>query len=133
MARSIRPLSGGTYQVCITGAHSVALLSPPLNLAPDLASLLRPETDLKVKHGVIGLLKHLAYATPARSSLGEAGIIKRLVASNIFQPTADVVEMVQVNAIGVIKHLCGSNGESAWTLSPSLCVLEEPLSAITYN
>jgi hypothetical protein len=79
--------------------------------------LLRPETDIKVKHGVIGLLKHLAYAAPARSALGEAGIIKRLVNSNVFQPTADMAEMVQVNAIGVIKHLCGGNGESAVWLS----------------
>jgi hypothetical protein len=88
---------------------------------------------LKVKHGVIGLLKHLAYAKPARSYLSEADIIKRLVTSNIFQPTADVVEMVQVNAIGVIKHLCGGNGESARTLSHSHCVLERLLSAITCN
>jgi len=99
------------------GAHSVTLLSPPLSLAPDLASLLRPETDFKVKHGIIGLLKHLAYATPARSSLGEAGIIKRLVTSNIFQPTADVVEMVQVNAIGVIKHLCGGSAQNCYDLT----------------
>jgi len=87
--------------------------------------LLRPETDIKVKHGVIGLLKHLAYAAPARSALGEAGIVKRLVNSNVFQPTADMAEMVQVNAIGVIKHLCGGNGESAVWLSYRYGVLEE--------
>jgi hypothetical protein len=74
--------------------------------------LLRPEIDIKVKHGVIGLLKHLAYAAPARLALSDAGVVKRLVDSNVFQPTADMAEMVQVNAIGVIKHLCGGNGES---------------------
>jgi len=95
------------------GAHSVTLTNPPVSLAPELGSLLCPETDIKVKHGVIGLLKHLAYNPPARSSLSEAGIVKRLVNSNIFQPPSDIAEMVQINAIGVIKHLCNGNGESA--------------------
>ncbi|KAI9508276.1 hypothetical protein F5148DRAFT_1197562 [Russula earlei] len=98
------------------GAHAVTLISPPLSLASDLASLLRPEIDIKVKHGVIGLLKHLAYAPQARSSLGEADIIRRLANSNIFQPTSDVVEVVQVNAIGVIKHLCGGNAKNCYNL-----------------
>jgi len=93
---------------------------------------LRPETDIKVKHGVIGLLKHLAYAAPARSALGEAGIINRLVNSNVFQPTADMAEMVQVNAIGVIKHLCSGNGEPALWLSYRYGVLEE-LSCLREN
>jgi hypothetical protein len=104
-------------RICVVGAHSVTLTSPPVSLAPDLASLLRPGTDIKVKHGAIGLLKHLAYTAPARSSLSDAGIIKRLVNSKIFQPTSDMVEMVQVNAIGVTKHLCSGNGEFAMQLS----------------
>lgn len=99
------------------GAHSVTLTNPPVSLAPELASLLRPETDIKVKHGVIGLLKHLAYNPPARSSLSEAGIIKRLVDSNIFQPTSDIAEMVQINAIGVIKHLCNGNAKNCYDLA----------------
>ncbi|KAI0293104.1 hypothetical protein BC826DRAFT_1016962 [Russula brevipes] len=99
------------------GTHSVTLISPPTSLALDLAVLLRPETDIKVKHGVIGLLKHLAYAAPARSSLGEAGIVTRLVSSNIFQPAADLAEMVQVNAIGVIKHLCAGNAKNCYDLT----------------
>jgi len=99
------------------GAHSVTLTSPPVSLAPDLATLLRPGTDIKVKHGAIGLLKHLAYAAPARSSLSDAGIIKRLVNSNIFQPTSDMVEMVQVNAIGVTKHLCSGNAKNCYDLA----------------
>ena len=106
-------LPGKRIRVYIAGAHSVTLTKAPISLAPDLASLLRPETDIKVKHGVIGLLKHLAYAAPARAALGEAGTIKRLVNSNVFQPAADQAEMVQVNAIGVIKHLCSDNGEPA--------------------
>jgi hypothetical protein len=117
MVRSIHILPVKLVRICVTGAHSVALTKPPVSLAPDLASLLRPETDIKVKHGVIGLLKHLAYTAPARSSLSEAGTIKRLVNSNIFQPNSDMAEMVQVNAIGVVKHLCGGNCEFAKRLS----------------
>jgi hypothetical protein len=94
------------------GTRSVTLTNPPISLAPDIAALLRPETDIKVKHGLIGLLKHLAYAAPARAPLSQAGIVEQLVASNIFQPSADIAEMVQVNAIGVVKHLCIGDGES---------------------
>ena len=96
---------------CVIAARSVTLTNPPVNIAPDIAVLLRPETDIKVKHGIIGLLKHLAYAAPARAPLSQAGIVERLVSSNIFQPSADTAEMVQVNAIGVVKHLCISDGE----------------------
>ena len=99
-------------QICIIGTRSVTLTNPPISLAPDIAALLRPETDIKVKHGLIGLLKHLAYAAPARAPLSKAGIVERLFASDIFQPSADVAEMVQVNAIGVVKHLCIGDGES---------------------
>ncbi|KAI0306358.1 hypothetical protein B0F90DRAFT_1808081 [Multifurca ochricompacta] len=99
------------------GAHSVTLTSPPISIAPDLAALLRPETDIKVKHGVIGLLKHLAYAAPTRAPLGEASIIKRLVGCNIFQPSSDIAEMVQVNAIGVAKHLCSGNAKNCYDLT----------------
>ncbi|KAI0256929.1 hypothetical protein BJV78DRAFT_1168039 [Lactifluus subvellereus] len=99
------------------GAQSVTLIGPPINLATDLAALLRPQTDIKVKHGIIGLLKHLAYAAPARASLGEAGIVKRLADSKIFQPAADMAEMVQVNAIGVTKHLCSGNAKNCYDLT----------------
>ncbi|KAI9446202.1 hypothetical protein H4582DRAFT_2164133 [Lactarius indigo] len=99
------------------GARSLTLTSPPISLAPDIAALLRPETDIKVKHGLIGLLKHLAYAAPARAPLSEAGIVERLVDSNIFQPSADIAEMVQVNAIGVVKHLCSSDAKNCYGLT----------------
>ncbi|KAI0273370.1 hypothetical protein BC834DRAFT_853485 [Gloeopeniophorella convolvens] len=97
-------------------AHSVTVLNPPASLGPDLAALLRPEADIKVKHGVIGLLRHLAYAAPARAPLGEAGIVERLVASNIFQSSSDPVEMVQVNAIGIAKHLSNGNAKNCYGL-----------------
>ena len=86
------------------------MLSPPIALAPDLATLLAPETDIKVKHGVIGLLKHLAQAQSNRPILGHAGIIQRLAGCGVFGEKADVVEIVQISAIGVAKHMCNSNG-----------------------
>lgn len=73
---------------------------------------MRPETDLKVKHGVVGLLKHLAVTPSVRPLLGEAGIIQCLVTSQVFGETADMAEMVQISAIGVAKHLCTGNGEA---------------------
>lgn len=73
--------------------------------------MLEPETDMKVKHGVIGLLRHLAYASKAREPLGKVGIIGRLIASNIFKENSAIAGLVQVNAIGIAKHLCSSNGD----------------------
>ncbi|KAI0046104.1 hypothetical protein FA95DRAFT_1671580 [Auriscalpium vulgare] len=100
-------------------SHSAIIVSPPISLGPDLASILDPAADLKVKHGVIGLLRHLAYAVSARAPLADAKIIQRLVASQIFHDTSDIAELVQVNAIGIAKHLCNGNSEScfAFTLS----------------
>ncbi|KAF8266452.1 hypothetical protein EI94DRAFT_1830630 [Lactarius quietus] len=98
------------------GTRSVTLTNPPISIAPDIAALLRPETDIKVKHGFMGLLKHLAYAAPARAPLSKAGIVQRLVASDIFQPNADMAELVQVNAIGVVKHLCISDAKNCYDL-----------------
>ena len=101
-----------TTTCCDRGMRSVTLTNPPISLPPDIAALLWPETDIKVKHGPIGLLKYLACAAPARTPLSQVGIVEQLVASNIFQPSADTAEMVQVNAIGVMKHLCIGDGKS---------------------
>lgn len=111
-------------------ARSVTLTNPPINIAPDIAALLRPETDLKVKHGIIGLLKHLAYAAPARAPLSKAGIVERLVCSNIFQPSADTAEMVQVNAIGVVKHLCISDAKNCYELTLPTATRGEELTGL---
>ncbi|THH12748.1 hypothetical protein EW146_g7403 [Bondarzewia mesenterica] len=97
-------------------SHSSAIVNKPIALGPYLATLLTPDADMKVKHGVIGLLRHLAYAPPARAPLGEAGIIDRLVASNIFKDTSDIAELVQVSAIGIAKHLCNANAENCFAL-----------------
>ena len=86
------------------------MVSPPISLAPDLAKILESKPDFKVKHGVIGLLKNLAQSTSNRAPLGQAGIIARLTDCGIFEDTSDFMEIIQVSAIGVVKHLCNGNG-----------------------
>ncbi|TFY83894.1 hypothetical protein EWM64_g117 [Hericium alpestre] len=97
-------------------SHSIIVVNPPIELGPHLAALLSPEADLKVKHGVIGLLRHLAYAAPTRGPLGRAGIIQRLVASGIFTDTSPMAEMVQLSAIGIAKHLSNGDAENCFSL-----------------
>ena len=87
------------------------MVRPPVSLAPDLAQLLEPETDIKVKHGIVGLLKHLAQAQSNRAVLGEAGIIQRLASCQIWGEKADIAERVQVSAIGIAKYMCNANGQ----------------------
>ena len=94
-----------------TEAHASAIINPPISLAPELATLLTPELDIKVKHGVIGLLKHLSQSPTNRPLLGEARIIQQLAACEIWSDKADMVSLVQTAAIGVAKHLCHSNGK----------------------
>ncbi|KAI0781039.1 hypothetical protein BD413DRAFT_463594 [Trametes elegans] len=115
--------------ICRRDAHSTAIVKPPISLGPDLAALLEPSTDIKVKHGVIGLLKHLAQSQGNRAALGQAGIIQRLAASQIWSEKADMVEIIQVAAIGVAKHMC--NGDIDNTFSLVLPPVEDsPLSQI---
>ena len=98
--------------MALADAHSTAIVKPPISLAPDLATLLQSDSDIKVKHGVIGLLKHLAQSQGCRAALGEAGIIQRIGTSQIWGDKGDMFEIVQVAAIGVAKHMC--SGESEW-------------------
>lgn len=87
------------------------LVQPPISIVPLLQAQLHPETDLKVKHGIIGLLKHLSQALPNRSVLGEAGVLQSLQQSQVFGKCADVADIVQMSAIGLSKHMCTGNGE----------------------
>ncbi|CCL99147.1 uncharacterized protein FIBRA_01162 [Fibroporia radiculosa] len=116
----------------VRNAHATALIRPPIALGPDLATLLEPDTDIKVKHGLVGLLKHLAQSQSNRAALGEAGIIQRLASSQVWGDKADMAEMVQVSAIGVAKHMCNGNVENAIALvsPPSDCSLGSPLNQI---
>lgn len=97
-------------------SHSVAIVQSPISLAPDLADLLGPSTDFKVQHGVIGLLKHLAQSSANRSLLGKARVLQRLAASQVWDDRADMIETLQVSAIGVAKHMCNAHGMSHYRL-----------------
>jgi len=103
--------------------NSTALLSPPHSLGPVLSSvyLLSPATDIKVKHGVIGLLKHLAQAstqsTVISAALGSAGVVRQISESGIWGEKTDAMaEIVQLGAIGVVKHMCSADVEHSFTL-----------------
>ena len=74
-------------------------------------SLASKERDLKVKHGIFALLRHLAQAVPNRTILGEAGALGALAASEIFDRKSDIAEIVQMSAIGCSKHLCNNNSK----------------------
>jgi hypothetical protein len=77
---------------------------------------LSPQTDIKVKHGVIGLLKHLAQSSAHSSenhvTLGSAGVVQKISESGIWDERADAMaEVVQVGAIGVVKYMCNANSD----------------------
>ncbi|KZV72901.1 hypothetical protein PENSPDRAFT_628040 [Peniophora sp. CONT] len=95
-------------------AHSLAIVSSPIGIGPALAAILAPDADMKVKHGAIGLLRHLAYTPGTRAPLAGARIIPRLLESGIFNESADIAETVQVNAIGVVKNLVSGNAENTF-------------------
>lgn len=101
-------------------SHSTILLSQPHDIARLLSSdvLLAPSTDIKLKHGVIGLLKHLAQSSSQmpsnRAALSAAGVIQRIIKSGVWDDRSDfMLEIVQVNAIGTIKHLCNNSVDNA--------------------
>lgn len=83
-----------------------------------LASLnfLSPSIDLKLKHGILGLLKHIAQFSKLSpvvpKALGEAKIISRISASGVWDEKTDAMaNVIQLNAIGIAKHLCNGNRE----------------------
>ncbi|KAG2150630.1 uncharacterized protein EDB93DRAFT_1240183 [Suillus bovinus] len=101
-------------------SHSTILLSQPHDIARLLSSdaLLAPSTDIKLKHGVIGLLKHLAQSSSQmpfnRAALSAAGVIQLILRSGVWDDRSDfMLEIVQVNAIGAIKHLCNNSVDNA--------------------
>ncbi|KAG9018712.1 hypothetical protein FRB90_010326 [Tulasnella sp. 427] len=98
-------------------SHSTPLLTPPYSLLPHLLPLLEPKVDLKVKHGCTGLLKHLAQSPQNKALLGAAGTIEALAASGIWRRESDIAEIVQINAIGVAKHLSYLNATNALRLT----------------
>lgn len=77
--------------------------------------------DIKLKHGVLGLLKHIASFSKLSplvpATLGSVNIVPVIVASGILDEKSDVMaEIVQLSAIGVTKHLCNANCKSLFNL-----------------
>ncbi|KAG6820603.1 hypothetical protein H0H93_014519 [Arthromyces matolae] len=101
---------------------STAFLSPPYSLGPTLVShhLLSPSTDMKVKHGVLGFLKHIAQASaslPVQNALREVNVIRRIAESGVWDERKDaMVDVVQLNAIGVAKHMASADVENVYAL-----------------
>jgi hypothetical protein len=97
--------------------NATTLLSPPHSIAGVLASdhLLGPNTDIRLKHGVIGLLKNLAQACAHSAEISsfftKANIAQKLIHSRVWAVDNDpMAEIVQIRAIGVAKHLCNASG-----------------------
>src|SRR5882762_5614772 len=82
-------------------SHATAVVSPPIDLGPHLASLLKPEADMKIKHGVIGLLRHLAYVSAARAPCWEVGIIEKLETSILFRELSPTADLGKVSVMGL--------------------------------
>lgn len=107
--------------------QSTLLLLPPHNIAQLLSSevLLSQSTDIKLKHGAIGLLKHLSQAScncpPNRVALNIAKVVERVLSSGVLDERSDAMaDVVQVNAIGIVKHLCnGSLDNSLKVILPA--------------
>ncbi|KAG8744125.1 hypothetical protein FRC12_014869 [Ceratobasidium sp. 428] len=89
--------------------YCIALVAPPSSVVPDLVPFIAPTTDMKVKHGVLGLLKHLAQPTPNKIVLGDAGVLEALATSNVWDSESDRAEAVQASGVGIAKHLCLNN------------------------
>ena len=96
-----------------------ALSTPPISIASLLVPYLSPKTDFKLKHGVIGLLKHISQTASTRQVLGEAKILQALRTSRVFSDAADISVVVQMSAINLTKHLCTHNGMTTTKLSQS--------------
>lgn len=93
-----------------TESHCTTLVQAPVSIVSDLVSLLDVETDIKVRHGALGLLKHLAQTNATQAALSEAKVIEKLIKTEVWGEKLDMAEPVQLLAIGTAKHLCTNNG-----------------------
>jgi len=96
-----------------SGSCATTLMVPPYSLTSTLVSppLLSPKTDLKLKHSVLGLLKNLVQSAEPSSAIQDAlsrsGMVCKLQESGVWNEKSDsMADIVQLNAIGVVRHLC---------------------------
>ncbi|KAF8319301.1 hypothetical protein DL93DRAFT_169004 [Clavulina sp. PMI_390] len=86
-------------------SRCLALVEPPISILPALGPLLDASTDLKLKHGVLGLLRNLAQGPSTREALGKAGIIPAILKSKVWSPDGDKADVVQISAVATMKNL----------------------------
>lgn len=89
--------------------HAIDLMKPPVSITNLLAVYLQDGIDMKVKHGVIGLLKHISQTPANRPVLGHGRILEALRTSQVFSEKSDIAEVVQMSAINLTKHMCTNN------------------------
>ncbi|CDZ96875.1 Rho/Rac GTPase guanine nucleotide exchange factor smgGDS/Vimar [Phaffia rhodozyma] len=112
-------------------ARCASLLEPSSSILPSILPLMVSTTDIKIQHGLVGLLKNLAVCDQNKSILGEAGVIEQIIQMKCLQPERDTVSSVQGGAIGVLKNLAKNNlSNSLRILSPPSSTDEAALSSI---
>ena len=97
--------------------HAKTLLSPPhsIGFLLTLPGMLSSSVDLKLKHSTMGLLKHLAQSSLQSTAnhilLNDARIIQGVVDSGVLEEQNGVTfEIIQLNALGILKYMCGGSG-----------------------
>jgi len=124
--------SGISYRVFLLGSCATTLIAPPYSLTSILVSppLLSPKTDLKLKHSVLGLLKNLvqsAEPSPAiQDALSRSGMVCKLQESGVWNETSDrMADIVQLNAIGVVRHLCSIDSTHSFYISIAFIIVDD--------
>jgi hypothetical protein len=77
-------------------------------LAPVLAD---PNVDVKVAHGMVGLLKNLAIPRQNKDPIGALGVIE--ASGRFLDKSKDMVQPLQFGTVGLLKHLCSGSVANA--------------------
>ncbi|KDN47568.1 hypothetical protein K437DRAFT_94222 [Tilletiaria anomala UBC 951] len=85
-------------------SHCVAMIEQH-----DVGTLLAPvladeQVDVKVAHGLVGLLKNLAIPAQNKERIGSLGVIEAV--GRFLEPSKDMVQPLQFGTVGLLKHLC---------------------------
>ncbi len=83
--------------------------------------------DVKVAHGLVGLLKNLAIPAQNKDVIGSLGAIE--CSGRFLDKSKDVVQPLQFGAVGLLKHLCSGSQANAARLASS-AVLDELLALV---
>ncbi|GAA5988181.1 hypothetical protein JCM10908_002098 [Rhodotorula pacifica] len=91
----------------------------------------RPGETTQILFGVVSLLRHLAIPPPNREVIGGTGIAP--VLTQLLRPELDVVQPLQLAAVGLLKHLCYPSARNALSLFGDLHDEEAQSSAPTHS